>query len=144
MNSLLIHWQRLVKDGETCQRCGSTYQNLVAAVGKLQVALRPLGIEPVLETEELDEASFGARPAESNRIWIAGRPLEAWLGARVGESRCCLVCGDRPCRTVELDGSSYEAIPTELIIRAGMMAAAAMIGPVTTTASCCGTGCSCG
>ena len=148
MKPLLIRWQRLVSDGETCQRCGSTERNLGEAVDQLRAALQPLGIAPVLETEALDDAAFRAQPSESNRIWIAGRPLEAWLGASVGASPCCSVCGDLPCRTVEVDGARYEAVPTELIVRAGMVAAASLIGPVARTtpaAGCCtdGKGCDC-
>jgi hypothetical protein len=56
MVKLPILWKRLVKDGSTCDRCGSTLRQLESAVAKLQLALRPLGIEPALETETLDEA----------------------------------------------------------------------------------------
>ena len=144
MKPLVIRWRRLVSAGETCQRCGSTQQNLAAAVDTLRAALQPLGIEPVLETAALDDDAFRAQPSESNRIWIAGRPLEAWLGASVGQSPCCSVCGDLPCRTVEVAGARYEAVPAELIVRAGMVAAAALIGPGATAgreAGCCTEGC---
>ena len=60
---------------------------------------------------------------------FAGKPIEEWLGAGVGESPCCSVCGDRPCRTVEVGGSTYEAIPEDLIVRAAMLAASDMIDP---------------
>lgn len=146
MTPLPIRWKRLVKEGETCPRCGSTQQNVVGAVAKLEAALRPLGIEPVLETQAIDEAVFQADPSESNRIWIAGKPLEEWLGARVGASKCCTVCGDLPCRTMELDGSSHEVIPEDLIIRAAMMAASGLIGadPTAANPSACGsTACGC-
>jgi hypothetical protein len=146
MTPLPIRWKRLVKEGATCPRCGSTQQNVVGAVEKLEAALRPLGIEPVLETQAIDEAAFQADPSESNRIWIAGKPLEEWLGARVGASKCCTVCGDLPCRTMELGDSSHEAIPEELIVRAAMMAAAGLIGADSTAAmsSACGsTACGC-
>ena len=146
MKPLPITWKRLVKRGQTCQRCGSTQQNVVSAVGKLEAALQPLGIKPVLETLTIDDASFRADPSESNRIWIAGKPMEEWLGARVGKSRCCTVCGDLPCRTVEVDGSTFEAIPEDLIVKATMIAASAMIGPAASPASnssCCSTNCSC-
>ena len=94
MKPLSIVWKRLVNEGETCPRCGSTHASVIAAVEKLEPALRPLGIEPVLETLVIDDATFHADPGESNRIWIAGKPLEEWLGARVGDSPCCTVCGD--------------------------------------------------
>ena len=145
MKSLPIVWKRLVKQGETCQRCGSTHQNVVSAVTTLQTALRPLGIEPVLETQTIDDASFRADPSESNRVWIAGKPMEEWLGAKVGKSPCCAVCGNLPCRTVEVDGSTFETIPENLIVKATMIAASAMLGPTASASgpSCCSTNCSC-
>jgi hypothetical protein len=94
MKSLPIVWQRLVSpDGKTCDRCDSTYQEMRRAVGKLTEALRPLGIEPILEIRQIDEKSFRTDPSESNRIWIGGKPMEEWLGANVGSSLCCSVCG---------------------------------------------------
>ncbi len=140
MKPLPIVWQRLVAGGETCKRCGATQQEILRAVAKLKAALRPLGLEPTLETRELDPAAFRADPSASNRIWIAGRPIEDWLGARVGSSRCCTVCGDAECRTVEVGGSEFETIPEDLLIRAALLAAAALLGPEGESAapgSCC-------
>ncbi len=145
MKPLPILWKRLVDKGETCPRCGSTQQNVASAVAKLASALRPLGIEPTLETQAIDDATFRATPAESNRIWIAGKPIEEWLGARAGSSPCCEVCGDLPCRTMELDGQTYEAIPEDLIVKAGIVAASRLVGPEVSApaSSCCSTGCGC-
>lgn len=129
MKPLPIVWQRLVAGGKTCERCGATEQQVLRALAKLKAALRPLGLEPTLETRELDPAAFRAAPSESNRIWIAGRPMEDWLGARVGGSPCCTVCGDAQCRTVEVGGAVYEAIPEDLLVRAALLAAASLLGP---------------
>jgi Domain of unknown function (DUF2703) len=122
MNQMPIVWKRLVKGGETCMRCGDTGRELDAAVAKLAASLRPLGIEPVLETQEIDEEAFNANPSESNRVWIAGKPIEEWLDANVGMSRCCSVCGYSDCRTLEVGGRTYETIPEEQFIKAGLMA----------------------
>lgn len=127
MKQLPIVWRRLVKDGETCARCGSTGRALEAAVAKLAALLRPLDIEPVLERQEIAEETFKANPLESNRVWIAGKPIEAWLNANVGASRCCSVCGDVECRTLEVGGRIYETIPEEQFIAAGLMAASQML-----------------
>ena len=130
MRPLPIVWQRLVNStGQTCDRCGVTYEALQRAVAKLKDVLGPLDLEPTLETKEIQEESFKAEPSASNRIWIAGRPLEEWLGARVGSSRCCSVCGDSECRTVEAGGAVYEAIPEDLILKAALVAAAQALGP---------------
>ncbi len=145
MKPLPIVWKRLVNEGETCPRCGSTQQSVTAAVTKLATVLGPLGIQPVLETQAIDDAAFRAAPAESNRIWIGGRPMEEWLGARAGNSPCCEVCGDLPCRTMEVEGRTYEAIPEDLIVKAAIIAAARLIGSDASAApsACCSTGCGC-
>jgi hypothetical protein len=141
MKRMPIVWKRLVKSGETCTRCGDTYRELEAAAAKLAVALRPLGIEPLFETQTIDEDAFKATPAESNRVWIAGKPVEEWLGADVGMSRCCSVCGDSDCRTLQVGGRTYEAIPEELFVKAGLMAASQMIAsaspPDQAVTACC-------
>ena len=142
MKPMQILWKRLVKGGESCPRCRDTGRELEAAVAKLAAALRPLGSEPVLETQEIDEAAFKANTSESNRVWIGGKPIEEWLGADVGMSRCCSVCGDSDCRTLEVGGRTYETIPEEQFIKAGLMAASQMIASASSpdrgATSCCG------
>lgn len=141
MKQMPIVWKRLVKGGETCTRCGNTGRELEAAVAKLAASLRPLGIEPVLETREIDEDAFKANPSESNRVWIAGKPIEEWLDANVGMSRCCSVCGESDCRTLEVGGRTYEAIPEEQFIKAGLMAGSQMM-TVASPRDKCETSCS--
>lgn len=126
-DELVLVWQRLVTDGATCPRCGTTQDAVHRAVDVLTTALRPLGISLVLEERALDQATFEGAPSESNRIWVGGRPLEEWVGASAGASRCCTVCGDNDCRTLEVDGSSFEAVPERLIIAAGLAAAASLL-----------------
>ena len=144
MKALPILWKRLVDIGETCPRCSLTERNVRAAVDKLESAMQPLGIYPVLETRAIDDATFREAPAESNRIWIGGKPMEEWLGAQAGNSPCCEVCGDLPCRTMELHGQTYEAIPEDLIVKAAMIAASQLIAPGAATSassSCSTSGC---
>ena len=75
----------------------------------------------------ISQASFQTDPSESNRVWIAGRPMEEWLGARVGSTPCCSVCGDSECRTVEVGGTTFEAVPEQLFIRAALVAASTLV-----------------
>jgi hypothetical protein len=100
-------------------------------VGRLKEALAPLGIEPTLETRELGQALFEDNPSESNRVWIAGRPMEAWLGADVGSSQCCSVCGESECRTMKVGASEFEAIPENLFLKAALLAAAQVLDPAS-------------
>ncbi len=122
MRPLPIVWQRLVSSGETCDRCAATQREIEHAVHTLQEVLRPLDIEPQLEIRELDGETFERDPSASNRIWIAGKPMEEWLEGNVGSSRCCSVCGDSECRTIEVSGTTFEAIPERLILKAALLA----------------------
>jgi hypothetical protein len=128
MKPLPILWQRLVSsEGKTCDRCNATYLEMQRAVEKLKQSLQPLGIEPSLEIREMDERAFKASPSESNRIWIAGRPMEEWLGASVGSSPCCSVCGTSECRTVKVEGTTFETIPERLFLKAALVASAQLL-----------------
>ncbi|MDI3325587.1 DUF2703 domain-containing protein [Pontibacterium granulatum] len=138
MKTLLITWQRLVDDkGGTCTRCAGTRLQLHEAVKKLEASLKPLDIEVRLVGRELDASACAADVTESNRIWIAGRPLESWLDARNGKSLCaCNVCHNAECRTVEVSGIEYEVVPAELIIKAALIAAADAVLPSSEEPCC--------
>jgi anti-sigma factor RsiW len=130
LRQLTIIWQHLVSAGG-CPRCDATYQHLQSAIVRLREALKPLNVEPVPEVREISENSFRKEPAQSNRIWIADKPIEEWIGAGVGSSKCCSVCGDEPCRTMELEGNVFEDIPEAVIIKAALIAASGFIGQTT-------------
>lgn len=137
MKTLKIRWQRLVDErGQTCDRCGTTGTAVGEAVEKIKRSLGELGIDVVLEKGVLNPSTFLEDPRESNRIWIAGEPLEKWLSATSGQSKCCSTCGDSDCRTITVDGKTYEAIPAELIIRAGLLAGARLLQAESGTACC--------
>jgi hypothetical protein len=84
-------------------------------------------IETQLQVRELTEAEFQENPGEANRLWIAGTPIEQWLNGTVGFKTCCSVCGELPCRTVEVDGTIFEAIPERLIVEAALLAASHLL-----------------
>jgi hypothetical protein len=137
MKKLKIVWQRLVDErGQTCDRCGTTEMAVEEAVQQLKHSLQELGIDVVLEKNRLGFSTFLKDPLESNRIWVAGEPIEKWLSATIGESKCCSICGDSDCRTVTIDGNTYEAIPAELIIKAGLLAAVQLLRSEPSV-SCC-------
>ena len=126
--SLTIKWQRLLSDGRTCPRCGSTGDEVDKAVATLRQSLAPLGIMVVLEKCELSIEEFKQDTLRSNEIWIGGRLLEDWLGATTGQSECCDVCGPNDCRTVNVAGENHEIVPAELIVKAGLLAATELLG----------------
>lgn len=121
---LTISWQRLIDRGNTCPRCKSTEDELEKAVQQLNDKLGLLGIDVILEKTELLRDEFKKDPIESNRILFNGRSLEDIIGAKTGQSQCCDMCGDEACRTVEIGGKTYETIPVEIIVKAGLKLAA--------------------
>jgi len=124
MKTMTVEWQRLVTNGQTCERCACTGNATEVAFEKLKRCLIEVGIDMRLETHALDQSTFEAAPLESNRIRIDGRTLEQWLDGSTGQSQCCGPCGDAECRTVTVDGKTYDAVPEDLILRAGLLAAA--------------------
>lgn len=128
MKVLEIRWQRLVDEhGQTCDRCGTTEIEVENAIQKLKRSLKELDIDVVVEKKALSLITFSKDPLQSNRIWIAGEPIEKWLSATTGQSQCGSTCGDSECRTVTVDGKTYEAIPAELIIKAALLASAHLL-----------------
>lgn len=118
--NLTITWQRLISEGNTCPRCGSTEDELNKAVLLLKEKLSPLGIGVTLEKNELSLEEFKKDPQKSNRILLNGQLLEDVIGAKTGQSQCCDVCGDEQCRTVDTKGQSFETVPVELVVEAGL------------------------
>jgi len=142
MKALRIKWQRLVySEDKTCERCGETGQEVHNAVEKLKDSLKPLGIEVILEEKALSIDACIKDISQSNRIWIAERSLEEWLDAKVGKSLCSTCCGELgenvECRTVEIAGKIYEAIPADLILQVGLLAAAEIVREEPTSTPCC-------
>ncbi|MCE5194468.1 MAG: DUF2703 domain-containing protein [Nitrospiraceae bacterium] len=128
MKTLTITWQRLlINNNQTCDRCGSTEEEIEKAYLLLKKSLSHLDIDVVLEKSVMDISAFKKTPLESNSILIAERPLEYWIKADVGQRPCCGPCGDNECRTIKFNNQTYETIPSELIIKAGLLAAAEMI-----------------
>ncbi len=52
------------------------------------------------------------------------------------KSECCDICGPNDCRTIEIENKTYEKIPADLIIKAGLAAASELITGKN-TGSCC-------
>lgn len=117
---LEIVWQRLTVGGATCERCGDTGRSVREAAAELDRLLAPRGIAVRLEEKALPPFAV----AESNRVFLNGRALEDILGAEVLLNGCpsCgeLLGAETDCRALRLDGRVYEALPRELVVRAGL------------------------
>lgn len=118
--TLTITWQRLISDNKTCPRCSSTEDELDKAVQKLKESLSPLGIAIEVKKTEIALEQFKKDPIQSNKILFNGKTLEDLIGGQTGQSRCCDVCGDNECRTLEVNGESHEVITADLIVKAGL------------------------
>ncbi len=141
MKTLTVRWQRLVdEEGQTCERCGSTEKEVQEAMASLRKSLGALGIDVVLEKKALSPEVCAEDISQSNRIWVGERTLEEWLGADVGKSPCGFCCVDLgenvECRTVTVGEKTYETIPAELIIKAGLVAGSQLVG-TPSGESCC-------
>ncbi|MCS7186614.1 MAG: DUF2703 domain-containing protein [Armatimonadetes bacterium] len=134
MSGLLIRWVHLSVDGETCPRCSETGKELAKAVETLRKILSPLDIKVVFEEVEITHDEFARNPLRSNEIWLNGKLLEEWLGAKITQTQCCDVCGDEECRALEVDGQLHEVVTSDLIVKAGLIAASDLI---TASTGCC-------
>ena len=133
MKILTIQWQRLVDDNDqTCPRCRETEKTVKVASEKLKRVLSELDISVELAEKKLDFPMFNKDPLQSNCIWIGGKLLEDWIGGKTGKSKCCDTCGDSDCRTITIEENTFESIPENLIIKAGLLAAAEILDKVTT------------
>jgi hypothetical protein len=99
------------------------------ALVALKLALSPLGIDVLLEKGELSVEEFKKDTLQSNMIWLNGRLLEEWVEGETGQSQCGDVCGLHDCRTVGMEEEVYETIPSELIVKAGLLAASELLAP---------------
>lgn len=125
MKTIVVEWQRLLDAGDqTCPRCGSTEREVEKAVSELNRLLNRSEIVVNLVKRSIDPVSFKKDVLQSNKILIGGKIMEEWLGAKTGQSKCCETCGDAECRTVEYADKTHEAIPADLIVKAGLVAAA--------------------
>jgi len=124
MKNLVIEWQRLHDEHKkTCPRCGSTEQEVEKALTSLKQELNPFQIHVSLVKRAIEPETFMKNVLQSNKIVIAGKTLEEWLGAGTGQSPCCDVCGDAECRTLQYAEQTHETIPADLIVKAGLLAA---------------------
>jgi len=128
MKKLTIRWQRLIDEsGRTCERCANTQNSVEAAFIQLKKSLPELGIAVELIKETVKRSVFEQDPLTSNRIWLNNKPLEEWIGASVGKSLCCDVCGTSECRTISTSQNTFATIPKNIIIQASLMAAASLL-----------------
>ncbi|MCP3666321.1 MAG: DUF2703 domain-containing protein [Gammaproteobacteria bacterium] len=120
MKQINIEWRHLEVDGNTCIRCNDTGNTLQQVIDQLNRECAPCGWEAVSQDTPLD----ASRIEESNGIWLNGQAIEELLpDAIAGENHCQSCCDftgnpQTQCRTIEIGGNAYEAIPESLIRKA--------------------------
>ncbi|UWG98056.1 DUF2703 domain-containing protein [Dehalobacter sp. DCM] len=148
MKTLKIEWKHLDLEGETCDRCYDTGENLANEVKRLNRALQSKGIEVEWIETKLDNTQI----PQSNTLLFNGVPIEDILTIEVSENYCdsctTLLGTETYCRTVKYDGNEYEDIPAKAIRQAalkvlGIEEEASMTGKSTAGKSCCSCGSGC-
>ncbi|HAN09441.1 MAG TPA: hypothetical protein DCP90_02375 [Clostridiales bacterium] len=141
MKTLKIEWLHLDVEGETCNRCYDTGENLNQEVKRLKRALQPQGIE----VEFVETKLNGEQVPQSNTILFNGIPIEDILNIEVSNNYCdsctSLLGTETFCRTVKYEGEEYEDIPAKAIRQAAYRVLGINEEP-TSGNSGCGCGCS--
>ncbi len=140
MKKLIIEWKHLDVEGETCNRCYDTGENLNQEVKRLNRSLQSQGIEVEWVETKLDDSQI----SQSNILLFNGVPIEEILDIQVSENFCesctTLLGKDSFCRTVKYKGNEYEDIPAKAI----RLAALKVLGIEDTTKETKpGSGCGC-
>ena len=120
MKTLKIEWKHLDVEGETCNRCYDTGENLNQEVKRLNRALQPQGIEVEWFETKLDDTKI----PQSNTILFNGVPIEDILNIEVSQNYCdsctALLGNETYCRTIRYEGEEYEDIPAKAIRQAAL------------------------
>ena len=124
---IVVEFDYLTVDGNTCDRCGDTHDAVRAAVSDARAAL-PSSVA-VIDYLECELTS--GRLDDSNRVLVNGRPAEEWLGG-VSMMSDCPSCSDLVgesvcCREIEVGGVRTEAVGRDVVFDA-IMAAAGLAG----------------
>lgn len=143
---LTIEWRHLDVEGETCNRCYDTGENLATEVKRLNRTLNPQGFE----VEYVDTKLDGDQVSDSNMLLFNGAPIEDILDIEVSQSYCescsALLGTKTYCRTIKFDGNEYEDVPAKAIRQAAYKALNLKEDNSDSSENsgcCCGGSCSC-
>jgi hypothetical protein len=82
MKKLIVEWKHLDVEGETCERCYDTGENLTQEVKRLNRTLQPQGIEVEMTETRLDDTEI----PQSNIIIFNGVSIEDILNIEVSKN----------------------------------------------------------
>lgn len=144
--TLAIEWHRMVdKDGNVCCGGDAARMEVETARAKLAEELEGSGIEVVLAKTDHSPEECMDCPECANCIMVAGKGINQWLDAEMTGSPCGGVCkkamGDNfECQNLVYEGKTYDVIPADLIVKAGLLAAA---DPANLISATCGASAGC-
>jgi ubiquinone/menaquinone biosynthesis C-methylase UbiE len=122
MKTLKIEWRHLDIEGDTCDRCYDTGENLANEVKRLKRTLEPQGIVIELTETKLDDNQI----PQSNTVLFNGVPIEDILDIEVYDNYCesctALLGKETYCRAVKFEGNDYDDIPAKAIRQAAYKA----------------------
>lgn len=122
MKTLKIEWRHLDVQGETCDRCYDTGENLANEIKRLTRALQPRGYEVIYNETKLDDTQI----SDSNTILFNNVPIEDVINIKVTDNYCAscseLLGHDAYCRTIVFEGEEYDDIPAKAIRQAAYQA----------------------
>ncbi len=138
MKKLTIEWKHLDVEGETCDRCYDTGENLANEVKRLNRGLQPKGIVVEYIETKLDAGNI----PESNMLLFNGVPIESILDIEIFNNYCesctSLLGKDVFCRAVRFEGNEYDDVPAKAIRQAAYKVLGIAEVKKTNKSSCCG------
>jgi hypothetical protein len=122
--TLVIRWQHAVcKNENPCERCVNTPLEIQQAYENLRESLAGLGIIVTMEEKKIKQ--------HDDHIYINDHDIIDLLKGERTKTECAN-CFDekgnpRTCNSLKLGDKTFEVIPAELIMKAGLMAASELI-----------------
>ena len=152
VQTLTIAWHKVSEaDGSICDLSIATQQTVDEAAGKLSQALATDGVDIVVKTLTPEKVEGG--DCLCNRVLIQGRFVDEWLGAEMVKTACSGCPNQAGCPKSAGSGGAcggqyamihqdktYSIVPANLIVMAGLIAAADLTGEQITYGGCPGAG----
>lgn len=122
--TLVICWQHVVcQNDDPCERCINTPLEIQQAFEDLKSSLAGLGITVTYEEKKITE--------HDEHIYINDRDIIDLIKGEHVTTTCAECLDDqgnpRTCNALKLGEDTYEVIPAELIVKAGLTAASELI-----------------
>lgn len=150
--TLTIAWHKVSEDdGSICELSTATHKSVEQAFKELSQTLAPNGMKVAVET--LSPEKVEGSECLCNRVLIQGRFVDEWLGADLVKTACSGCPNQAGCAksagsgggcggqyAMIHQGKTYSIVPANLIVMAGIIAAADLTGEEITYSGCPGHG----